>query len=69
MIYLDDVDAAFRRAIDAGAIEEKPVEDQFYGDRVGVLLDPFGHRWSLATHIEDLSPEEIERRMAEMAGG
>ena len=68
MIYTSDVDAMFRRAIAAGAKELRPVADQFYGDRTGVLEDPFGHVWSIATHVEDVSDEEIRRRMAAMAG-
>lgn len=66
MIYLPDVDASFARAIDAGATEERPVADQFYGDRTGTLVDPFGHRWMISTHVEDVTPEEMERRMAAM---
>jgi PhnB protein len=71
MIYTSDADAMFKRAIAAGAKEKRPVENQFYGDRCGVLEDPFGHVWSIATHVEDVSEEEIERRMAAMpkAGG
>jgi PhnB protein len=65
MIYLPDVDAAFTRAIAAGATEDRAVQDQFYGDRSGTLTDPFGHQWTLSTHVEDVSPEEMERRMAE----
>jgi PhnB protein len=65
MIYLPDVDAAFARAVEAGAREERPPEDQFWGDRMGTVIDPFGHRWTLATHIEDVSEEEMHRRMAE----
>ena len=65
MIYLEDVDSAFERAVAAGCTAERPPEDQFWGDRMGTLVDPFGHRWSLATHIEDLSEEETQRRMAE----
>ena len=68
MIYLDDVDSAYRRAIDAGCTAEREPEDQFWGDRMGTLVDPFGHRWSLATHTEDVSDEEMERRMAEAFG-
>jgi PhnB protein len=63
MIYLDDVDSAFRRAVDAGGKEERPVEDQFYGDRTGTLIDPYGHRWTIGTHVEDVSEEEMQRRM------
>lgn len=65
MIYLEAVDAAYRQAIEAGATEERPPEDQFWGDRMGTLVDPFGHRWMLATQIEQLAPEELERRMKE----
>jgi PhnB protein len=67
VLYVDDVDAAFRRALEAGASEVQPVEDKFYGDRMGMLRDPFGHEWSLGTHVEDVSPEEMQRRMASMA--
>ena len=63
-VYLEDVDAAFARALAAGATVERPVEDQFYGDRSGTIVDPFGHSWTLSTHIEDLSEEEIQQRMA-----
>ena len=68
MIYTDDVDAMFKRAIAAGAKQVRPVENQFYGDRTGVLEDPFGHVWSIATHVEDVSDAEIRRRMAAMPG-
>ncbi len=61
-IYVDDVDALYAQAINAGATQIKPVEDQFYGDRTGTLEDPFGHIWFLATHQEDLTPEEINKR-------
>jgi PhnB protein len=67
MVYLDDVDAAFERAVAAGAQVEQPVQDQFYGDRSGSVADPFGHSWTLATHVEDVAPEEMQRRMAEWA--
>lgn len=63
MIYLDDADAAFQRALDAGASAERAVADQFYGDRSGSVKDPFGHSWMLATHIEDVAPDEMDRRM------
>ena len=59
LVYVADVDAVFRRALEAGAMQLRAVQDQFYGDRSGMLRDPFGHVWSLATHIEDLSTEEI----------
>jgi len=62
MIYVDDCDAVFNRAIAAGAKETRALRDEFYGDRVGNLIDPFGHSWSIATHKEDLSPEEIQQR-------
>ena len=62
LLYVEDVDAAFARAVATGARVVRPVEDQFYGDRSGTLADPFGHEWTLATHVEDVSPEEMERR-------
>ena len=65
-VYVEDVDATFRKALDAGAREVEPVEDKFYGDRAGQFEDPFGHLWSVGSHIEDVSPEEMERRMAQM---
>ena len=65
-LYVTDVDLAFARALRAGARQERAVEDQFYGDRTGTLLDPFGHRWSLATHIEEVAPEEMQRRLDAM---
>jgi PhnB protein len=68
-VYLQDVDAAFKRAVDAGATVKRPVTDQFYGDRSGTFEDPFGHIWTLATHIEDVSPEEMRRRMESMPKG
>ena len=61
-VYVEDVDALFVQAVDAGAKALRPVQDQFYGDRTGTLEDPFGHVWFLATHKEDLTPEEINRR-------
>ena len=67
MIYVEGVDIVFKRAIDAGGKEERPVKDEFYGDRSGTLLDPFGHRWMISTHVEDVSPEEMNRRMEEFA--
>jgi len=69
MIYVEDSDAAFAKAINAGATAVRPVEDQFYGDRSGWVKDPFGHEWTLSTHIEDVSPEEMNKRMAEMMSG
>ena len=67
LLYLADVDTQFKRALAAGAKSLRPVEDQFFGDRMGTLVDPFGHTWSLATHKEDVTPAEMKRRMAEMA--
>lgn len=64
-LYVEDVDASFKQAISCGATELLPVQDQFYGDRSGGLTDPFGHVWYIATHIEDVSAEEIMRRSAE----
>jgi PhnB protein len=64
MVYVEDVDSVFDRALKAGAKAERPVENQFYGDRVGQFEDPFGHKWFVATHVEDVSPEEMEKRAA-----
>lgn len=61
-VYLPNVDAAFAKAVAAGAKVFKPLQDQFYGDRSGTLEDPFGHHWTIATHVEDVTPEEIYRR-------
>jgi PhnB protein len=62
-LYVEDVDAFFKRALAAGARELKPVMDQFYGDRSGQLQDPFGHLWWVATHKEEVAPEEIQKRV------
>ena len=62
-LYIPDVDRVVERAIAAGAKILKPVQDQFYGDRTGFLQDPFGHLWSVATHVEDVAPQELEERM------
>ncbi len=62
LIYVPDVDAVFHRAVAAGATVEIPLKDQFYGDRSATVFDPFGHKWTIATHVEDVSPEEMERR-------
>jgi PhnB protein len=67
MLYVDDVDTAFPKAIEAGATEQRPVEDQFWGDRMGTLTDPFGHQWSLATHVREVPPEEMQQRMDEFS--
>jgi PhnB protein len=68
-IYVDDVDLVFRRAIEAGAREEVPLKDHFFGERSGDVTDPFGFTWRLAQFVEDLPHEEIERRMHQEAGG
>jgi PhnB protein len=63
LLYLDDVDKAVERAVSLGATIKKPIADQFYGDRTATIEDPFGHKWTLAVHIEDVTPEEMQRRM------
>lgn len=68
MIYVEDVAAVFTRAISEGAEQHKAVEDKFYGDRGGSLLDPFGHVWHIATHKEDVSREEMGKRAAASGG-
>jgi PhnB protein len=67
-VYVEDVDATIALAVNAGAAITRPVEDKFYGDRGGEFLDPYGHRWSIASHVEDLSSEEMQLRMGEMPG-
>ncbi len=67
-VYVDDVDDVFDRALKSGATSLRPVQNEFYGDRTGRLEDPFGHRWSVATHVEDVPPEEMAKRAAEAAG-
>ncbi len=66
LLYVENVDARFARAVAAGGTVMRPLTDQFYGDRSGSLKDPFGHQWTIATHVEDVSPEEIERRIEAM---
>ena len=68
LIYVEDVDATVAGALKAGAQTLRPVEDQFWGDRMGGVTDPFGHQWYVATHVEDVSPEEMKSRMEAMAG-
>jgi PhnB protein len=68
MVYVEDVDGVFGRALEAGAKELRPVENQFYGDRMGAFEDPFGHEWNVASHVEDVPPEEVSKRAAEAAG-
>jgi PhnB protein len=71
-VYGDNVDAAWKRAVDAGAKEIVPLADQFWGDRTGCVVDPFGHQWWLAQHVEDLTPEQIRKNaeafFSQMAG-
>jgi PhnB protein len=69
-VYVEDADGAFERALGAGAKALQPVEDKFYGDRAGQFEDPFGHRWNVSTHVEDVPPEEMSKRAeAAMAAG
>jgi PhnB protein len=68
LLYAEDVDAVAEKAVSAGGKLLEPLEDKFYGDRMGKLEDPFGHVWAIATHKEDVSPEEMERRVAAMHG-
>jgi PhnB protein len=67
LFYVADVDARFAQAVRAGGKVQRAVQDQFYGDRSGTLEDPFGHIWTIATHVEDVSMEEMEKRMAAMS--
>jgi PhnB protein len=67
-IYVQDVDAVIARAVELGASLQRPATDQFYGDRDGHIIDPFGHGWTVASHVEDVAPEEMARRMAELFG-
>jgi len=69
LVYVEDVDATYAKALKAGATEERGLEDQFYGDRTAQFFDPWGHSWSVATHIEDVSPDEMAKRAAKMMGG
>jgi len=68
-LYLKDADQAFQKAIDAGAIPVMPVSDMFYGDRVGQVMDPFGYKWMITTHIEDVSFDEMQKRSDQMFSG
>ena len=67
-LYLENVDEVFKKAIAAGATELRPPTDQFYGDRTAQFEDPWGHRWNVGTHVEDVSPEEMHKRAAQAAG-
>jgi PhnB protein len=68
-VYVEDVDSVFARAVQNGATPIRPVENQFYGDRTGMFEDPFGHRWNVATHVEDVPPDEMAKRAAQMMEG
>jgi PhnB protein len=68
-VYVEGVDDVFDRAVEAGAKVVQPPEDHFYGDRVAMFDDPFGHRWNIATHVEDVSPKQMEQRAAQAMGG
>ena len=68
MIYVPDVDKIYKQAISSGGVELKALQDQFYGDRSGTLKDPFGHIWTVATHKEDVTPEEMNKRIAKAHG-
>lgn len=63
-LYVPDADALFKQAVAAGAKVERELQNQFYGDRSGTIIDPFGHKWTISTHIEDLTPEQVSERMA-----
>ncbi|RDI49830.1 VOC family protein [Nocardia mexicana] len=65
-VYVEDVDATFAAALGAGARELMPLTDEFYGDRTGSFEDPWGHRWTVASHVEDVSPQEMDRRLSEL---
>jgi PhnB protein len=67
-IYVDDVDAVIAHAAELGATVQRPAQDQFYGDRDGHIIDPYGHGWTVASHVEDVPPDEMMRRMAELFG-
>ena len=68
LLYVADVDALIAQAITAGASLQRPIEDKFYGDRAGTINDPFGYAWTIATHIEDVPPEEMKKRVAALYG-
>lgn len=67
-IYVEDADVVIARAVELGSTLQRPAQDQFYGDRDGYVIDPFGHGWTVASHVEDVPPEEMMRRMAELFG-
>jgi PhnB protein len=65
-MYLEDVDVAFQRAVSAGAVVKMPLMDQFWGDRYGIVTDPYGHQWSMATHVREMSPQEMAEALKQM---
>jgi len=67
LLYVPNVDAVVQKAVENGAKALRPIKDQFYGDRSGSILDPFGHMWTVSTHVEDVAPEEMKKRMAAMS--
>jgi len=69
MLYVEQSDRVFEGAVAAGATVDRPVENQFYGDRSGTVIDPFGYKWTISTHVEDVSPEEMKKRVAALFGG
>ena len=68
MLYVEDVTRTFEKAVVAGAMVDRPIKDQFYGDRSGTVIDPFGYKWTISTHVEDVSPEEMKKRIAALYG-
>jgi PhnB protein len=68
MLYVEHSDRIFDKAVAAGATVDRPVQDQFYGDRSGTVIDPFGYKWTISTHVEDVSPEEMNKRIAALFG-
>ena len=68
LLYVDDVARTFEKAVVAGAMVDRPIQDQFYGDRNGSVIDPFGYKWTISTHVEDVPPEEMQRRVAALHG-
>jgi PhnB protein len=66
VLYVEDADTVFKRAVDAGATVRQPLEDKFYGDRAGTIVDPFGHIWTIMTHVEDVTPEMMDQRVKEL---
>jgi PhnB protein len=66
VLYVEDADTVFKRAVDAGATVRQPIENKFYGERAGTVVDPFGHIWTIMTHVEDVTPEMMDQRMKEM---